>query len=160
MISPFTGLQIDRHLICEFFGWFARFEYTLKETSFCKADQYGNAKPHWTRFQKSIGAALGGRDDQNVVSAIRYLVDTPPQVQKYEHGDAIFREVPLRGDNDGERAIEAARRVRNNLFHGGKHTPHSPPERDEKLIRCSLTLLEACLNLRQELRETFEEEIP
>jgi hypothetical protein len=88
------------------------------------------------------------------VSAIRYLVDYPPKIQMFKNNNAVFQNEPLEGANDGERAIEAAKRVRNNLFHGGKHI-HSKPGRDEKLVRCSLTILQACLNLHEGLGRKF-----
>jgi hypothetical protein len=160
MISPFEHLQIDRDLVCEFFGWFARFEYTLKETGFCKAGRNGNAEPNWRCLGEKIGRDLADCKDQNVVGAIQYLVNDPPQVQKCVGRRPEFREDRLQGENHGEKAIEAVRRVRNNLFHGGKHTPHSPPGRDEKLIFCSLIILEACLNLREDLRSEFEAPTP
>jgi hypothetical protein len=72
----------------------------------------------------------------------------------FKNNNAVFQNEPLEGANDGERAIEAAKRVRNNLFHGGKHI-HSKPGRDEKLVRCSLTILQACLNLHEGLGRKF-----
>ena len=157
MISPFDTLPLDRALVCEFFAVFSRFEYALKATGFCKTGQF--AAPDWSRFQKCIGANLSGCDDHEVVNAIQFLIAHPPQVQKVEGGRVVFRPVDLRGNNDGKRAIEAARRVRNNLFHGGKHTPHSPRERDEKLISCSLLVLQACLKLHPDLHAEFEHQV-
>ena len=127
MTSPFENLPLDRALVCEFFAIFSRFEYALKETGFCVAGRYGAAMPNWIGFQERIGTKLSSYDNIEVKRAIRFLTANPPQVQKVEEGRAVFQADDLRGDNDGERAIEATRRVRNNLFHGGKHTPHSPP---------------------------------
>ena len=156
MISLFECLPIDRELVCEFFATFARFEYALKATPpFCGFER-DRAVPNWKCFGESVGADLAASDDPEVMDAIRYLVNNPPQVQKFAHGHPEFQPVALQGKNGGEKATEAAKRVRNNLFHGGKHTPHSPPERDEKLIRSALIILEACLKLRPDLRAEFE----
>jgi hypothetical protein len=156
MISPLEGLPINPKLVCEFFAIFARFEHTLKATPpFCRGPR-GRAEPDWTRFREEIGADLTGCNDQEVVGAIRYLVDCPPKMQMFKNNNAVFEEALLDGGNDGERAIEAARRVRNNLFHGGKHV-HSKPGRDEKLVRCSLTILQACLNLHEGLGRKFHD---
>jgi hypothetical protein len=53
--------------------------------------------------------------------------------------------------------FDAICRVRNNLFHGGKHTPHSPEGRDEKLVWCALTVLVAYLEQDDEMRDNFEQ---
>ena len=159
MTSPFENLPLDRTLVCEFFAIFSRFEYALKATDFCVAGRSGAAMPDWRAFRELIGANLSSCDDIEVMSAIQFLITYPPQVQKAEEGRAVFRAVDLQGNNDGERAIEAAQRVRNNLFHGGKHTPNSPPERDEKLIRCSRLVLQACLKFRPGLHAEFEHQV-
>ena len=59
----------------------------------------------------------------------------------------------------GAQAIEAAKRVRNNIFHGGKHTPHSPPERDAKLVQAARAVLEVCLLADAELKSEFEHQL-
>lgn len=43
------------------------------------------------------------------------------------------------------RAVNAATRVRNNLFHGGKQTAEAAPSQDELLVRSALTLRIAVL---------------
>jgi hypothetical protein len=49
------------------------------------------------------------------------------------------------------------RRVRNNLFHGGKFNGRwFDPERSERLIGSSLVVLDACLDASPELREVYE----
>ncbi len=159
MTSPFENLPLDRALVCEFFAVFSRFEYALKETGFCVAGRYGAAMPNWIGFQERIGTKLSSYDNIEVKRAIRFLTANPPQVQKVVEGRAVFQADDLRGDNDGERAIEATRRVRNNLFHGGKHTPHSPRERDEKLVRCSRLVLQTCLELHPDLKAEFEHQV-
>jgi hypothetical protein len=45
--------------------------------------------------------------------------------------------------------------VRNNLFHGGKHTNHSPEERDDKLLHHSITVLDAASELDDALWVTY-----
>jgi len=157
MISPFKLLEIDRDLVCLFFATVARFEYALKETgTFCNEDRQHNAKANWDLLINTVGRDLTHSKDKRVRSAIDYLVKHPPQVQKFIDGSAVFQVAPLGANTEGGRAIEAARRVRNNLFHGGKHTPHSPAGHDEKLIECSLIILETCAAFRADIRSEFE----
>lgn len=159
MKSPFKDLQIATELVCEFFGVFARFEYSLKATAYCTGDRYGNAFPDWRELKEKLGQPVSEIETDRVVEAIAYLLEEPPQVQMYVDGQPEFMERDLDGENSGAKAIEAAKRVRNNLFHGGKHTPHSPPERDTRLIETSLTVIEACLSVDEQLKAEFEHQL-
>ena len=47
-----------------------------------------------------------------------------------------------------DQVLDLIRRVRNNLFHGGKfNDAHSGPGRNELLLRHSLAILHRCLEL-------------
>lgn len=157
MKSPFEDLQIDPGLVCEFFAAFARFEYAMKATRYCDGDRHGNARPDWVTLKSELGEAISL--DEAAQGAIVYLLAEPPMIQKLVDDRAEFRGEPLAGDNQGAQAIEAAKRVRNNLFHGGKHTPHSPPERDTELVCTALTILQACLSADSDLNAEFEHQL-
>ncbi|WP_421951708.1 hypothetical protein [Pelagibacterium sp.] len=159
MKSPFDDLQIEAAEVCEFFAVFARFEYAMKATRYCGGDRHGNAVPDWRSLKDELGGAIAESGDEVTNKAIGYLVNEPPLVQKFVDGRPEFREVPLDGNTLGAQAIEAAKRVRNNLFHGGKHTPHSPPERDAKLVQTAFAILEACLKVDAELNSEFERQL-
>lgn len=152
--SAFDGLRVPRELVCEFFATFSRFEFLLKETGFARPDQNDRVAPDWDRFAIETAAWLKVEDESDVAAAVAYLNDEPPQVQV---GPQEWKKATLAGKASVERALHATRRVRNNLFHGGKHTPHSPPGRDEKLVRLSLALLYACLEQNENLRVVYEE---
>ncbi|WP_125997908.1 hypothetical protein [Sphingobium yanoikuyae] len=155
MKSPFEDLQIDSSLVYEFVAAFMRFEYAMKATDYCRQGNYNNAEPNWNDLKTKLGPLILDSNPKTK-AAVRYLNRWPPKVQKYESGQAIFREVPLVGETNGGRAIEAAKRVRNNLFHGGKHTAHSKPKRDENLIRCAIKILDACLENDAVLKTEFD----
>lgn len=157
MKSPFDDLQVDPSLVCQFFAVFSRFEYAMKASRYCFGDHKGNATPNWTLLKAQVGGQilLNGA----IASSIAYLVAEPPEVQKFVNGLPRFQAVALPGGNDGAKALEAARRVRNNLFHGGKHTAHSPAERDTKLIVAALEVLGACLAADGALNTEFEQQV-
>lgn len=159
MKSPFDDLQIDPALVCEFFATFARFEYAMKATRYCKADRYHNAVPDWISLRGDLGGPLTASQDIQTQWAIAYLAAEPPLVQQWVNDELQWRAIALSGVDVGGSAIEAIRRVRNNLFHGGKHTPHSPADRDSKLINASLLVLKACLTLSPELKREFEHQL-
>ena len=155
-VSPFEHLQLPRNLVCEFFGVFSRLEFALKESNFSRANRHFRATPDWERFGEKIGELLVSKTDAAVRDAISYLLQEPPQVQVVENNSVQWKVVALRGRSAGERAIDAIQRVRNNLFHGGKHSPHSPVGRDEKLVRAALAVLEASVQLNKELLFNYE----
>lgn len=151
--SPFDGLRIPQDLVCEFFAVFSRFEFALKETGFLIPGRE-RAEPDWLRFGHVAAEWLNVEPGSALESAIAYLTDEPPQVQTRERG---WQPRALNGNTRTGKALDAVCRVRNNLFHGGKHTPHSPDGRDERLVRCGLTVLMACLEQDDDLRATFEQ---
>jgi hypothetical protein len=151
--SPFDGLQIPGELVCEFFAAFSRFEFTLKETGFLRVVN-GRAMPAWRQFGTSVSNSLSVAAGSDLELAVRYLANEPPQVQI---GRENWTNAPLHGKTQVAQALDAVNRVRNNLFHGGKHTPHSPPGRDERLIRAALTLLYECLAQDDSLRNVYEQ---
>lgn len=149
--SPFEGVHLDRELVCDFFAVFSRFEFSLKEAGFCRNDR-GLIEPAWWGYAEKVEKLLivkpGGELDQ----AISYLCDSPPMFQVGAHKWEYRK---LHGNTRFGQAVDAAKQVRNNLFHGGKHTPHSPPGRDERLVRSSLAILYACLRADPEIREVY-----
>jgi hypothetical protein len=151
--SPFDGLRIPRELVCEFFAVFSRFEYTLKEQHHVQK-QNTYASPDWDSFAKDASAWLRVEAGSDLAAAVAYLNDDPPQVQTPA---LCWEKRPLGGKTPIEKALHAVCRVRNNLFHGGKHTAHSPAARDEQLVHCSLTMLTACLQQNENLRAVFEQ---
>ncbi|ROM16902.1 hypothetical protein BK643_13985 [Pseudomonas protegens] len=149
--SPFDGLHLNRELTCEFFAVFSRFEFALKESGFVREGR-GSIEPAWRRYAEDVAKLLIVERGSLLDKSINYLCAEPPlfQVgaQRWEHR-------ALHGNSKLEQAIDAAKQVRNNLFHGGKHTPHSPPGRDNKLVKSSLVVLYACLTADEKTRDVY-----
>ncbi|MEZ5463918.1 MAG: hypothetical protein R3F22_01565 [Lysobacteraceae bacterium] len=153
--SPFEGLHLPEALVCEFFAVFSRFEFTLKESGHTRENRVP-LEPAWWPFAEKVDSYLAVQPGSDLANAIDYLTTDIPQVQiRKDNWEAR----PLHGATKVERAIDAVTRVRNNLFHGGKHTPHSPAGRDEKLIRAALSVLYACLEQNDNLRNTYEQNV-
>lgn len=148
--SPFDSLQLPRGLVCEFFAVFSRFEFALKKSGFVYVNRYGRAAPNWDDFASAVSLQVVPGSDLS--QAVDFLNHEPPQVQTSAHE---WKYLKLRGVPPIATALDATQRVRNNLFHGGKHTPHSPPGRDEKLVRAALTVLLACVEQIPELGAAY-----
>ena len=133
---------------------FARFEFALKDAGYVFSD-HGRASPDWHAFQKDVAAAFGEPSPAEAV-ALHALTHEPPLRQMLRKGRLSWEPTPLDGPPIVQ-APAAARQVRNNLFHGGKHTPHSPEGRDAALVSASLTVLNACLQRHKCVREAFDQ---
>ena len=143
LVDPFDGVAVPRDLVAEFFAVFARCEYAMKETGY-KRDDHGIASPAWQRLANDAAAWLDVSPGSDVALAIALLTSDPPKLQSFADG---WQSSPLRGANVIAQAIDAATRVRHNLFHGGKYTAEAEAGRDERLVRAALTLLVALVEL-------------
>ena len=136
----------ERLAFCIAYGLF---EFALKECLPVRSDRYGHALPNWPAFeQRQMNLP---DDDPALVAAVTRVLRRPPQVEFAIDGRARFQAEPLpRGKH---RAICAAlRRIRNNLFHGGK-TPYNT--NDAEFVKAGLTILEGYLAINLDLADAF-----
>lgn len=145
--DPFSLIAIPKDLACEFFAVFSRFEFALKEGGFVKGE--GRASPDWQRFAREVVLEADGP----VAVSLGYLIAYPPQIQT---PNLKWKSLALQGKTDRAKALESIQRVRNNLFHGGKHPPMSAPGRDAELVTASLAVLYAVLEQNEQLRSDYE----
>ena len=56
-----------------------------------------------------------------------------------------------KGQRNTQQLLKMVKSVRNNLFHGGKHTPSTAEvnntERNQRLIESSIVIIKACMDL-------------
>lgn len=149
MPDPFSFLSIPKDLVCEFFAVFSRFEFALKESGYVKGE--GRASPDWKRFAREF--TLEVAPDSPLAISMGYLLAYPPQVQS---PNLKWKDEALQGATDRAKALESVQRVRNNLFHGGKHPPMSAPGRDTDLVTASLAVLYAVLEQNDQIRSDYE----
>lgn len=148
------------HLAIELFRTFARFEYALKAAGFYQRPSAGDdaAQPDWKAFAATVRDALNKPTNAELAEAIEYIVDYPPQKQIIR-GQTLDWRPALPTTPPGDRAdlvLVLVRRVRNNLFHGGKFSAQwFDPTRSEQLLRHSLTILRGCLDASPVLRGTY-----
>lgn len=141
-------------LAFEFFYWFSRFEFCLKENGFLKSEKAGDrAEPGWNGFITAyaphyapcelVGELLKAPPDRQVVGANKSLDWKPLKF------DGCKSEL--------EKVVLAVKTVRNNLFHGGKHgaAGWDDPQRTQSLITLSRCVLENLVELAG-FREDYE----
>lgn len=148
--------KYDVHLAGDFFFGFARFEYAMKMAKYHKGN--GAAEPDWARFAKELEPVFQNPDSNEFKKAVSYFTEHPPKKQVVEDGCLVWRKVEPRTNSLADKTLQLVRRVRNNLFHGGKFKGRlfEDPERSETLMRYGLVILDRCLSEMPEVCEAYE----
>lgn len=138
----------------ELFTTFARFEYALKAAGFHKGD--GAAESDWRSFAKSVSGLFDDPDAPPLKDAVQYILHHPPKKQIVEGGKLAWAVAAPSTDLRSDLVLTYVRRVRNNLFHGGKFNGRwFEPQRSEQLLKHSLTILHACLAASNDVNDAF-----
>lgn len=152
-----TSPMIAPHVV-QFLSFFCRFEFALKRAGFLMHEgrhENQDAQASWDAFADELGKSF-----LELVSANpdgRFLVECPPRRQIVRDGqlgwDPEEPRLPAKPE-DTKRLFVYVRRVRNNLFHGGK-VPFDT-HRDTELILSALKILQLALERApQEVRDAF-----
>ena len=128
-------------LAFDFFYWFSRFEFCLKENGYLRHDEPGsNAEPGWDKFVEKHAAAY------TPSPAAKELLAAPPERQiVIANGELDWRAVGTADcKSDLAKIVRLVKTVRNNLFHGGKHgaAGWDSPERAKSLLSACKTILD------------------
>ena len=127
-------------LAFDFFYWFSRFEFCLKDNGYLKHHEPGdNAEPGWDKFVERHSANYQPSADAQA------LLNDPPERQIV----LANRELDWRAVGTSDCTSELAKvarlvkTVRNNLFHGGKHgaAGWDNPTRTQLLLSASKAVL-------------------
>jgi hypothetical protein len=115
------------------------------------------AKPNWEKFACSLGSTLETPHTKELKEAIQYILKNPPKKQIVVNNIIDWNTIEPNHNSQADLILLYVRRVRNNLFHGGKFHGHwVAPVRDYDLLRHSMTILEACLAASDDVREAYE----
>lgn len=139
----------------EFVYVFSRMEYALKRAGYYNDSKNGYIDVSWDKFVNSL--ENGFFDNNKDSEDFKYLVEFPPKklgIQSDEKGSEwLAQKCP-------QTALElfvAVRRVRNNLFHGGKY--HGQQllwvSRNDALIRACLGVLKTAREAHCEVNDAF-----
>ena len=126
------------------FHVFSRTEYALKAAGYNKGD--GAAEANWRKFALAVEDLIANPANQELQEAINFFFNAPPKKQVIVDGVIQWKVSEPATNSQADKLLIYVRRVRNNLFHGGKFNGHwFKPERSEVLLRHSLTILTACV---------------
>lgn len=157
MTAPLLQYQspyIPYELAHQFFAAFSRFEYALKTSGFGRVVSGPRFEPNWQNFLNAV--VLDANTSSELKSAVDFLVQYPPYIQTGPNTYVDWQPMQLTVSTDGAKALQAAKQVRNNLFHGGKDSPHGDFARNEKLLRAALTVLNACLEQNPAIKTAYQ----
>jgi hypothetical protein len=136
------------------FATFARCEYALKAAGFHKGD--GIAEPNWQAFARSLSTIFDNPPAADLKEAVEYICHHPPKRQMIKDGNLVWDEAAPTTNLQSDLVLTYVKRVRNNLFHGGKFNGRwFQPERNKLLLTHCLTILHACLNASDEVKEAY-----
>lgn len=159
------NLRISRDLLLEFFLVFARFEYALKNSAFVQPgrsrrnETAPSAEPNWRAFASSIAGLFTKGHTPDLEQACEYILINPPMRQVLINGDVAWDTTgPNLSLSETERLLFLVRRVRNNLFHGGKFSNEAfeDSDRQRRLLNGSLLVLNECLRVSPRVKSAFD----
>lgn len=133
-------------LAFDFFYWFSRFEFALKENAYLHSHVVGDrAAPGWDEFVNAWSAAY-----QPSASSVQLLALAPKR-QVVDAKDALlWKDETFNGCNSElAKVVRLLKNVRNNLFHGGKHgvKDWDDPPRTRALLGCGKKVLDELVDM-------------
>lgn len=132
-------------LALRFFYWFSRFEFALKQNGQVRRGPRDSAQADWSAF-------IAENEDSYVpCGAVNQLMEKPPNIQHID-GQYGWRWESLRLNRNSSalfNAVLLVKTIRNNLFHGGKHTAAGwdDPERIRFLLTKGVEALDSFAKL-------------
>ena len=144
-------------LMLDFFITFSRFECALKTSNFATGDAE-RVSANWDTFIASIRPTFNKDKSAELKQAVDYLIQHPPRIQMFEHGQLGWRErIFQNNDHEINKLSLSIRDIRNNLFHGGKFNGNYQEDisRNYILLKNSIIILNDWLSLSEPVRVNF-----
>ena len=140
----------------EFFRLFSRFEYALKVTKYLKSTK--DAEPDWTKFAIQIHNTFEQLTDSDLdlMNAVNFILNAPPKKQVNNNGQVDWKTSSPDSENQTDLLLKYVRRIRNNLFHGGKFNGRwFEPQRSGPLINAGIKILYTCLKIKKKVYDAY-----
>ncbi len=167
-ICQLTCIEENNPIILaeEFFMVFSHFEYALKKARYVE-NINNTVRTDWKGFANKYNGVFGKimKNNKVIERAVEFFRKEPPRKQVLKNNTLGWE------CTDNDRRIKAGqgkitlewltlmvRRVRNNLFHGGKEILSRP--RDIQLLIFGLVLLRCWLDLDENVKKHFIDDLP
>ena len=151
-------LGIDPDVTMRFFVVFSCFEFALKRAGYASRRRRKDVVADWDGFGRRFSDRFFSAVTDEVLNAVRYLTENPPRKEVLNDWDELdWEDAPCADPTSLLDILIIVRRVRNNLFHGGKF-PSGPvpfPGRDRDLVCSCILVLEACIPLDSAVADRF-----
>jgi len=143
-------------LAFDFFIIFSRFEFALKARGYMR-DSSGGVIVDWNKFAEDVDGDIMQSEDSQFISALNYIKGNPPKKQMIEDGKLSWKTDNSIEDFTFNRLLVLLRRIRNNLFHGGKFIKGYEEDisRDEQLLKSGIIIIQTCLLVNKKLMDYF-----
>lgn len=147
------------NIVDQFIFSFSRAEYALKASRFLRDTEEANAD--WVRFVADIRGNFNENKSEELQNAIKYIKNEPPKKQVVENGLLAWKQT----NNDAMHLVlylnVMVRRIRNNLFHGGKLQTGFTEDisRDLELIKSANIILKEMIELNDEVKHYYNQPI-
>lgn len=150
-------MPVSDHLAFPLLRAFGQLEYHLKRRqAFLRADRHGNAMVNWREVTATLVALPRGRFLARLTAPTldkilggarnRPKVQVVQEVAGRRKARFVFQDLD---QSEARALVEATKRVRNNLFHGGKEDPGEQPfdGDDDEWAQAALEVAQALLDL-------------
>lgn len=153
-------MNVDDRSALDLIRGFARIEFALKRFPEFVNGQPGNLpETQWTAYypiaRRAVAEGTSG-PSRNVLLGTHQNDPPPKRMVVVADGTVDFEVAPLNGPI-GDRLMDAARRVRNNLVHGGKE--HALQQRydghDQHLVNASIEVIRIAAAADQRVAKLF-----
>lgn len=138
----------------DFFAVFAKAEYALKRSGFLRKSR-DVAEPDWDKFATDLGKQFF--EEVRSSNKAEIIIKAPPKKQTVVSGRLDWKDT---GQIENvEQLFGAIRRIRNNLFHGGKY-PCGPIEevsRNSQLLSEAIDVIKLAIDRNDVVKNYFED---
>jgi hypothetical protein len=142
------------NLAFEFFSVFSRFEYALKAANFHKGIAPAEANVEHVRHVNR--STRSNTPPGDIANAISFLLVEPPKKQFIGAEGLEWKDCPANTGSRSKDLFTYVRRVRSNLFHGGKFNGHwFAPERSERLLTARLAVMQRSVERNIHVRDAY-----
>jgi hypothetical protein len=129
--------------VINFFVKFSRFEYCLKQKGCIRVRNNGEVQADWDKFWDEM---IESEYFENLKKITSILEANPPKVLKINSNNLVWSDEPF------QNPFQLLKRIRNNLFHGGKFLETT---RNSALLITCIQLLDFCINKNKEISSIY-----